>query len=147
MLNAETSMTFKPQIRVGQSIILESGTLLVEEKDVITFEINLPDGKSLRFKFQFKQEGDGQLSPCLKYAKQRDEEGIDYLEIDFINMEKSRLTGNINRTQFATLLGAPLTFKFRITAIPGPPINYVVNYTWYWEMSKTDIINENEESK
>lgn len=69
----------------------------------------------------------------------KDENGTEFLDVVFTNMDDVTLAGNIQKAQFATMSGHPITFKFRLSSVGQNPINYLFNYTWFLEPISNNI--------
>ena len=133
-----TMSKLKPEISVGEAQVIDSGCLLITEKDVPIFKIPIPDGTFFIFKFRFAKD-----------ENLKDENGLvkssfdynvkEFLDVVFTNMDDVTLAGNIQKAQFATMSGHPITFKFRLSSVGQNPINYLFNYTWFLEPISNNI--------
>lgn len=125
------------KITIGDSEIIDSGVLLLEEDEVVTYNISSP-GIEFCFKFSFikdtqRKKDDGSLKQDFDYQVSSNEQGNSFLDFKFINMEDARSAGNIRKVKLAHVSGRQISFKFRILAVGKNPINYQLSYTWFLE--------------
>lgn len=138
------------KIKIGDSEIIDSGVLLLDENEVITYNITSHE-TNLNFKFRFitdveKKNADGTLMQDFDYNISSDSEG-QFLDFKFINMSEARSSGNVRKVNLAHISGHPISFKFRILAIGKNPVNYQLSYTWYLEPKQIDETGELKEDK
>lgn len=138
------------KIKIGDSEIIDSGVLLLDENEVITYNITSHE-TNFNFKFRFitdveKKNADGSLMQDFDYNISSDSEG-QFLDFKFINMSDARSSGNVRKVNLAHISGHPISFKFRILAIGKNPINYQLSYTWYLEPKQIDETVELKEDK
>ena len=129
--------SIKPIVTIGDVEIIDSGSLLVTNNEVIEFTIKLPDGNFLYFKCRFAEDNslkndDGSLKPKAEYDI-IECDGKKFMDIVFINMNDVSLMGNTEKIQLATISGHPVTFRFRLSSVGKAPVNFVFNYTWFLE--------------
>lgn len=138
------------KIKIGNSEVIDSGVLLLDENEVITYNINSHE-TNLHFKFRFitdidKKNADGSLMQDFDYNVSSDNEE-QFLDFKFINMSEARSSGNVRKVNLAHISGHPISFKFRILAIGKNPVNYQLSYTWYLEPKEMDGTVELKEDK
>lgn len=143
MIQAES---LSKKITIGNSEVIDSGVLLLEEDEVVSYYINA-SSITFCFKFSFikdiqKKNADGSLKPDFDYQISTDSDGSKFLDFKFINMEEARSAGNIRKVKLAHISGRPISFKFRILAIGTHPINYQLTYSWYLEPEISEETSE-----
>ena len=136
-------LKLKPEISVGEAQVIDSGCLLITETDVPIFKIPVQGGTFFTFKFRFVKDENlkdenGVVKSSFDYNV-KDENGEDFLDVVFTNMDDVTFAGNIQKAKFATISGHPITFKFRLSSVGQNPINYVFNYTWFLEPKSNNI--------
>lgn len=127
--------------KVGESILLDSGCLIVAENEVVVYTINIPNDpnkKPLVFKFRFtgddsKKDENGNLQQFYTQTVQQDGSNNEYLDFAFVNMRDGNFVGNISKITLGYISGYVINFRFRIQSIQS---TYVIFYTFLLDTNK-----------
>lgn len=112
-------------LKIGCSDFLDSGCLVVNENEIVTYQISIPGSSNnnpLLFKFRFVTEENmkdesGNLIQYYTQTVKKDEHEKEYLDFAFVNMQGGSFVGNLKKITLGYISEHLINLRFRIHSI------------------------------